>query len=167
LNREIDGILNDLKGIKNQLSISKHFISYLFIEDIETKEEELAEEINSCEARILQKGRLTNEAKEAERQKKTAEELARANEQIKNMIQTKQNDKEERRLELTHERDALEHKKKKIEDKLSMIGVLIAERKQIIASKAVQDNKNGIAEQIGRFYEVFKQSKVFCGVFFK
>jgi hypothetical protein len=76
------------------------------------------------------------------------------------MIQAKQNDKEEKRSELSHEKDGLEKKKKKIEDKLMMISTLIAERKQSVASKVISDNKNALVVQIEKLHEIFNQAKV-------
>jgi len=98
--------------------------------------------------------------KEIERQRKTAEDLAKANEQIKNMIQQKENDREEKKIELAHEKDILLKKRSKLAEREQMISTLLIERKTTIAKGAFNENKNYILELIQKLHKIYKQAKV-------
>lgn len=97
--------------------------------------------------------------KEIERQRKTAEDLAKANEQIKNMIQSKENDREEKKIELAHEKDILLRKRSKLAERETMISTLLIERKTTIAKGAFNENKNYILELIQKLHKIYKQAK--------
>ena len=94
------------------------------------------------------------------RQKKTAEDLARANEQIKNMIQQKLSDRTDKDRELQHERHVLGKKLEKLTDRVNMVLKLMAERKTTIAQGAFAENQSEITGLIHELYNIFKQAKV-------
>lgn len=94
------------------------------------------------------------------RQKKTAEDLARANEQIKNMIQQKLSDRTDKDRELQHERHVLGKKLEKLTDRVNMVLKLMAERKTTIAQGAFAENQSEITSLIYELYNIFKQAKV-------
>lgn len=146
LKEEIAGVQNDLASIQQQLK------------DIEHRENKLQEEIQNLETEILQK-RDKSAARDLMRQKKTAEDLARANEQIKNMIQQKLSDRNDKDRDLQHEQSELEKRKKKLSDREDMVKKLMAERKTTIAQGAFAENQNEITGLILELYKIFKQLK--------
>lgn len=148
LKHEIEIIEDDLKNIRQQLR------------EIANREDALIHEIHGYESEISKRHKNDKVIKEIERQRKTAEDLAKANEQIKNMIQQKENDREEKKIELANQRDLLMRKITKLEERKGMISTLLIERKTTIAKGAFSENKSYILELIQKLHRIYKQAKV-------
>lgn len=147
LKHEIEIIEDDLKNIRQQLR------------EIANREDALIHEIHGYESEISKRHKNDKVIKEIERQRKTAEDLAKANEQIKNMIQKKENDREEKKIELANQRDLLVRKTTKLEERKGMISTLLIERKTTIAKGAFSENKSYILELIQKLHRIYKQTK--------
>jgi len=160
LRHEIEIIEDDLKNIRQQLRIKKFLFNFIqILGEIANREDTLLHEIHGYESEISKRNKNDKMIKEIERQRKTAEDLAKANEQIKNMIQSKENDREEKKIELAHEKDILLRKRSKLAERETMISTLLIERKTTIAKGAFNENKNYILELIQKLHKIYKQAK--------
>jgi len=124
------------------------------------RENGLVDEIYRFENELSKKDRSEKSTRDLERQKKATEDLLKSNGQIKDVIQKKFNEREEKKQDLTTELDNLMKKQNKLKDRTDMLSSLITERKATIAQGAFLENKNYILVLIRKLYNIYKQAKV-------
>jgi len=129
-------------------------------DEILIREDGLMDEIYHFENEISKKDKSQKAIRDLERQKKATEDLLKSNGQIKDVIQKKFNEREEKKQDLSTELDNLNKRHQKLKDRNEMLLMLIAERKATIAQGAFLENKNYILVLIRKLYTIFKQAKV-------
>ena len=120
----------------------------------------MREDITKLDALIQAQGRYGSERKELERARKAKEELTKTNDQIKNQIQSKQNEKEGFLSEVNGKIEELQKELKKLSNKKITVETLLAERKKTLTSGLVSDNKELITTHIDKLYEIFEKAQL-------